>query len=62
MRKILLAQECSLVEVTRGNTSTRLPIFFEHDELGSMASLTNEMLDSLESSKEEVKKPLVMSP
>ncbi|MFB9217055.1 HD-GYP domain-containing protein [Vibrio sinaloensis] len=54
MRKILLAQECSLVEVTRGNTSTRLPIF-EHDELGSMASLTNEMLDSLESSKEEVK-------
>lgn len=54
MRKILLAQECSLVEVTKGNTSTRLPIF-EHDELGSMASLTNEMLDSLESSKEEVK-------
>lgn len=54
MHKILLAQECSLVEVTQGNTSTRLPVF-EHDELGSMASLTNEMLDSLESSKEEVK-------
>jgi len=54
MHKILLAQECSLVEVTKGNTNTRLPIF-EHDELGSMASLTNEMLDSLQSSQEEVK-------
>ncbi len=54
MHKILLAQECSLVEVTKGNINTRLPIF-EHDELGSMASLTNEMLDSLQSSQEEVK-------
>lgn len=54
MHKILLAQESSLMEVTKGNISTRLPIF-EHDELGSMASLTNEMLDSLQSSQEEVK-------
>ncbi|WP_038211204.1 HD-GYP domain-containing protein [Vibrio orientalis] len=54
MHKILLAQESSLVEVTKGNMNTRLPIF-EHDELGSMASLTNEMLDSLQSSQEEVK-------
>lgn len=54
MHKILLAQESSLMEVTKGNISTRLPIF-EHDELGCMASLTNEMLDSLQSSQEEVK-------
>lgn len=54
MKKILLAQECSLVEVTKGKTDTRLPIF-EYNELGSMASLTNEMLDSLQSSQEEVK-------
>ncbi|WP_159652456.1 HD domain-containing phosphohydrolase [Vibrio atypicus] len=54
MHKILLSQECSLVEVTKGNTQARLPIF-EHDELGSMASLTNQMLDSLESSQDEVK-------
>ncbi|CAK4068335.1 MULTISPECIES: HD-GYP domain-containing protein [Vibrio] len=54
MKKILLAQECSLIDVAKGNIGTRLPIF-EHNELGSMASLTNEMLDSLESSQEEVK-------
>lgn len=54
MHKILISQERSLVEVTQGNINTRLPIF-EHDELGSMASLTNEMLDSLQSSQEEVK-------
>ncbi|NVJ57142.1 MAG: HD domain-containing protein [Vibrionaceae bacterium] len=54
MRRVLLSHECSLMEVTQGNISTRLPIF-EHNELGSMASLTNQMLDSLESSQNEVK-------
>ena len=54
MRRVLKAQECSLIDVTQGNTSIRVPIF-EHDELGSMASLTNKMLDSLESSQDEVK-------
>ncbi|WP_425665858.1 HD-GYP domain-containing protein [Vibrio tubiashii] len=54
MRKVLSAQECSLIEVAKGNISKRVPIF-EHDELGSMASLTNQMLDSLESSQDEVK-------
>ncbi|NOI80770.1 HD domain-containing protein [Vibrio tubiashii] len=54
MRKVLSAQECSLIEVANGNISKRVPIF-EHDELGSMASLTNQMLDSLESSQDEVK-------
>lgn len=54
MRRVLSAQECSLIEVAKGNTSIRVPIF-EHDELGSMASLTNQMLDSLESSQDEVK-------
>ncbi|MGC9494435.1 HD-GYP domain-containing protein, partial [Vibrio genomosp. F10] len=54
MKKILLSQECSLIEVTQGNINTRLPVF-EHNELGSMAYLTNQMLDSLQSSQDEVK-------
>lgn len=54
MRRVLSAQEYSLIEVAKGKTSTRVPIF-EHNELGSMASLTNQMLDSLESSQDEVK-------
>lgn len=54
MRLVLNAQECSLLEVANGNISTRVPVF-EHNELGSMASLTNQMLDSLESSQDEVK-------
>ncbi|NVD06852.1 HD domain-containing protein [Vibrio sp. JPW-9-11-11] len=54
MRKVLLSHECSLMEVTQGNVSKRLAVF-EHNELGSMASLTNQMLDSLESSQDEVK-------
>ena len=54
MRKVLLSQECSLLEVAQGNISKRLPIF-EHNELGSMASLTNKMLDSLQSTQDEVK-------
>lgn len=54
MRKVLLSQECSLLEVAQGNIAKRLPIF-EHNELGSMASLTNKMLDSLQSTQDEVK-------
>lgn len=54
IRKVLLSQERSLLEVTEGNITKRLPIF-EHNELGSMASLTNTMLDSLQSSQNEVK-------
>ncbi|MCG9682552.1 HD domain-containing protein [Vibrio sp. Isolate23] len=54
MRKVLLTQEYSLLEVTQGNIAKRLPIF-EHNELGSMASLTNKMLDSLQASQDEVK-------
>ncbi|KGY12172.1 metal-dependent phosphohydrolase [Vibrio tubiashii] len=53
MRLVLRAQEFSLIEVANGNISTRVPVF-EHNELGSMASLTNQMLDSLESSQDEV--------
>ncbi|WP_341666087.1 HD domain-containing phosphohydrolase [Vibrio sp.] len=53
-RQILLSQESSLLEVTKGNIEKRLPVF-EHNELGSMASLTNHMLDSLQSSQDEVK-------
>ena len=54
MRRVLHAQECSLVQVAKGDISKRVPIF-EHDELGSMASLTNQMLDSLQNSQDEVK-------
>lgn len=54
VRKVLLSQESSLLEVTQGNIAKRLPIF-EHDELGAMASLTNQMLESLKSSQDEVK-------
>lgn len=54
MRRVLLSHEDSLIQVTQGNVSKRLPVF-EHNELGSMASLTNQMLDSLESSQDEVK-------
>lgn len=54
IKKILLSHECALVEVTKGNIQSRLPVF-NHDELGSMASLTNDMLDSLQSVQQEVK-------
>ncbi|WP_070965317.1 HD domain-containing phosphohydrolase [Vibrio sonorensis] len=54
MKKVLLSQECTLMEITKGNISKRLPVF-EHNELGSVSSLTNTMLDSLEASQQEVK-------
>ena len=54
IKRILLTQEYSLEQVTQGNIDVRLPIF-SHDELGSMASLTNSMLDSLQSAQSEVK-------
>ena len=54
IKRVLLSQECSLEKVTKGDTNVRLPIF-GYDELGSMASLTNSMLDSLESAQTEVK-------
>ncbi len=53
MKKILLSQEKALIQVTNGNISTRLPIA-QHDELGAMAILTNQMLDSLQDSQNEV--------
>ncbi|MGF1755836.1 HD domain-containing protein [Vibrio makurazakiensis] len=54
MKKVLQSQEESLLKVSRGDTSTRLPIF-AFDELGSMASLTNSMLDHLQYAQSEVK-------
>ncbi|MGF1720568.1 HD domain-containing protein [Vibrio kyushuensis] len=54
MKQVLFSQEFALMEVTQGQTHKRLPVF-EHNELGSMASLTNKMLDSLQSSQDEVK-------
>jgi len=54
IRRILVSQEYSLEQVTKGDISVRLPIF-GYDELGSMASMTNSMLDSLQSAQSEVK-------
>ncbi|WP_082040458.1 HD domain-containing phosphohydrolase [Vibrio hyugaensis] len=54
MQKILFSQEHALLEVTQGKITHRLPVF-QHDELGSMACLTNQMLDSLQVSQDEIK-------
>jgi len=54
MKRVLLSQECSLLEIAKGDINTRLPVF-ENNELGSMAVLTNQMLDVLQSSQDEVK-------
>ncbi|USD66429.1 HD domain-containing phosphohydrolase [Vibrio sp. SCSIO 43136] len=53
MKKVLLSQESSLIRVSEGKIDTRLPVF-EYNELGSMAALTNQMLDSLQDSQDEV--------
>jgi response regulator RpfG family c-di-GMP phosphodiesterase len=53
MRCILSMQESSLLAITNGDIKKRIPIV-EHDELGSIASLTNQMLDTLESAQDEV--------
>ena len=53
IKRILLSQEQALELVSKGNIDTRLPIF-NHDELGSTASLTNAMLDNLETAQSEV--------
>ncbi|WP_413700111.1 HD domain-containing phosphohydrolase [Psychromonas sp. KJ10-10] len=53
IKSILLSQEQALEMVKEGSIDTRLPIF-DHDELGSTASLTNSMLDNLESTQCEV--------
>jgi response regulator RpfG family c-di-GMP phosphodiesterase len=54
IKRILLSQEHALSKVTNGEQSVRLPIF-GYNELGSMASMTNTMLDSLETAQHEVK-------
>lgn len=53
IKRILFSQESSLEQVTQGNVDIRLPIF-AYDELGSMASMTNSMLDSLQTAQSEV--------
>ncbi|MDB1123770.1 HD-GYP domain-containing protein [Vibrio algarum] len=53
LKQIFDSQEVALEKVSAGEVNVRVPIF-EHDELGSVASLTNEMLDSLNSTREEV--------
>lgn len=53
LRQVLLSQECALAEVSGGAQEIRLPVY-GHDEFGTVASLTNNMLDSLEVSHKEV--------
>ncbi|WCE28336.1 HD-GYP domain-containing protein [Vibrio sp. SCSIO 43137] len=53
LKAVLNSQESALAAVSAGDAQTRVPVF-DHDELGSVASLTNSMLDSLEVSHQEV--------
>ncbi|EEW05172.1 conserved hypothetical protein [Vibrio mimicus VM603] len=54
IKEILAHQEHSLQAVTEGNLQVRVPIY-SNDELGNVAMLTNQMLDSLETTQNEVK-------
>ncbi|UAB69039.1 HD domain-containing protein [Vibrio sp. SCSIO 43132] len=54
MKQILISQERALIQVTNGNIDARLPVA-QNDELGAMARMTNQMLDSLQDSQDEVK-------
>lgn len=54
IKEILTHQEHSLQAVTEGNLQVRVPIY-SNDELGNVAMLTNQMLDSLETTQNEVK-------
>jgi response regulator RpfG family c-di-GMP phosphodiesterase len=53
LKQIFDSQEVALEKVSAGNVDVRVPIY-DNDELGSVASLTNEMLDSLHNTREEV--------
>lgn len=53
LKHIFDSQEIALEKVSAGEVNVRVPIF-NNDELGSVASLTNEMLDSLHQTREEV--------
>ncbi|WED28019.1 HD domain-containing protein [Vibrio sp. DW001] len=53
LKQLFDSQELALEKVSAGEVDIRVPIF-DNDELGSVASLTNNMLDSLHSSRAEV--------
>ncbi|WP_375750066.1 HD-GYP domain-containing protein [Vibrio sp. HN007] len=53
MKRILSGHESALELVTAGQISQRLPVY-SNDELGAVASMTNNMLDSLEESQDEI--------
>ncbi|MCL9781149.1 HD domain-containing protein [Vibrio sp. S4M6] len=53
MKNVLQEHEHALVQVTQGDIQQRLPVY-SHDELGSMAVLTNEMIASLQSTQDEL--------
>jgi response regulator RpfG family c-di-GMP phosphodiesterase len=53
MKQILTNQECALEQVTSGDIQQRLPVY-SNDELGSMATMTNTMIDALQETQNEV--------
>lgn len=53
LKQMLLSQESALSAVGAGSQDVRVPVY-DHDELGTVASLTNSMLDNLEVSHKEV--------
>lgn len=53
IKRVFSGHEQALEQVTAGDIARRLPVY-SNDELGAMASMTNNMLDSLEESQEEI--------
>ncbi len=53
MKKVLYSHESILVKIAEGDINQRLRVH-SHDEFGSVARLTNEMLNSLESAQNEL--------
>ena len=53
MKKILHSHEAALVKIAQGDMSQRLKVH-NHDELGSVAALTNKMLTNLQSAQNEL--------
>ena len=53
VKQILTSQEQALVQITKGCFDARLPAA-QNDELGAIARMTNQMVDSLQSAQDEV--------
>ena len=53
VRQILTSQEQALIQITEGYYDSRLPAA-QNDELGAIARMTNQMVDSLQSAQDEI--------